>query len=466
MKDSKNVRSCFTRVHLWVCVFALASVSVGARAQPVANPAPTNPFQYIYQVNAGGFAKYSPPNLTASSTANQGFSAGANGDVFASGKGSFRPSTGAPIIVDVQAKIPKAAAAAAIGKAAVKLASAASGLSTAYAVGGALYDLAKELGLNPHIGGASGNFPGLPVVDQAFDSVTCRAPDVCYGYTGNKYQFAYKAADAACREWAAYNNRGYVSVAGVSGEMYCTVSGYSQTFKLDAKVVPETTSSSINEVPLDHGLPSAIGKPGVSFDPATSALPRAVVKAIESLGPGESIGTESPVVSGPASSPGTAPVTRVDSIAKTSTVTTTTNQYTYSGDTISNTTKVTNVTTNTETNTVINNTTETSAPDVPKPETEPTPEYCVEHPTAAGCVELGEAPAPDVMAKTSHAVAITAALFASSNGCPSPIPITAFGRSYAISYQPLCDRLVYVRVLFLAMAGVGAAFILSNSFKV
>lgn len=93
-------------------------------------------------------------------------------------------------------------------------------------------------------------------------------------------------------------------------------------------------------------------------------------------------------------------------------------------------------------------------------------EYCQSNPTAAGCVSLGEAPPADKLTKTTKAVSVVAEAFASGGSCPSSLGFQVMGHTYAFSYQPLCDQMVLLKTLFLVMAGVVAAFILADSFKV
>jgi hypothetical protein len=218
--------------------------------------------------------------------------------------------------------------------------------------------------------------------------------------------------------------------------------------------------------------------------PSGSAVSQALVDAAKATG--QTIETEQPTITGPASVVG--PVEKISTPATPSTpykdMTKSTNyDCTYvQGATVmdggsaictAKTTTVEEVTT-VDPVTQASTKTTTTASEATKPAeitpdarpNEPPVDPCVKNPGRAGCVDIGVAPAPDVMSRTSQAVSVTAAAFASSNGCPSSIPLVAYGRSYAISYQPICDRLVYVKVLFLAMAAVGAAFILSDSFKV
>lgn len=90
---------------------------------------------------------------------------------------------------------------------------------------------------------------------------------------------------------------------------------------------------------------------------------------------------------------------------------------------------------------------------------------CDKFPSSVGCTDLGN-PTSDVLNKKTQAVTVVAATFASSSGCPAPLTFTVATRPYSFSYQPLCDRLALLKVLFLAIAGVLAAYILADSFRV
>lgn len=90
---------------------------------------------------------------------------------------------------------------------------------------------------------------------------------------------------------------------------------------------------------------------------------------------------------------------------------------------------------------------------------------CERYPDASGCVKLGDAPAPDPLSKKTSAVSVVSVAFAGGS-CPPPIAFTAMGHSYGFSYSPMCDRLAVLKYVFLAIAGVMAAFILADSFKV
>lgn len=103
-------------------------------------------------------------------------------------------------------------------------------------------------------------------------------------------------------------------------------------------------------------------------------------------------------------------------------------------------------------------------------QTEATPETsktdCEKFPDSIGCSTLGTAPVADPYKKSTSAVSVVAVNFTSASACPAPLSFTAMTHTYSISYQPLCDRLALLRTLFLMVAGVIAAYILANSFKV
>lgn len=179
--------------------------------------------------------------------------------------------------------------------------------------------------------------------------------------------------------------------------------------------------------------------------PTSSALPSAVVDALKG---GETIGSAVPTVSGPASVTGTTST----STSPSGTVTTSTvHNITYNTNNVSY-----NTVTTTNNNGVV--TTTTKSPDE-------APDQCAKYPDSVGCSKL-DTPASDTLKTKTHAVAVTAVAFASSSVCPSPLSFTLRGASYGVSYQPLCDRLALLKTLFLALAGVLAAFIVADSFRV
>lgn len=178
----------------------------------------------------------------------------------------------------------------------------------------------------------------------------------------------------------------------------------------------------------------------------TSKLPDVIKQAADS---GEPIDASSPTITGPTSVVGpTSTTTNPDGTTITKTEI---HNITYNGNQITyNTTIVTN-----------NNgqiTTEVKDP-------EPSPDQCAQYPDSLACSSLGNAD-PDQLDRTDHVVTVTPVTFASSAGCPAPLTFNVGPSAYSISYQPTCDRLALLRVLFLAIAAVLAAFILADSFRI
>lgn len=180
--------------------------------------------------------------------------------------------------------------------------------------------------------------------------------------------------------------------------------------------------------------------------PSNSKLPAAIKEVADS---GEPISASIPTVTGPSSVSEPATVTtNPDGTTVTRTVT---HNVTYTGNTVNYTTT-----------TVINNNGQVTTETKPA---EPPIDQCQRYPDTVGCKNL-DTPASDVLKTKTHAVAVTAVAFASSSVCPSPLSFTLRGASYGVSYQPLCDRLALLKALFLALAGVLAAFIVADSFRV
>jgi len=91
---------------------------------------------------------------------------------------------------------------------------------------------------------------------------------------------------------------------------------------------------------------------------------------------------------------------------------------------------------------------------------------CDKYPDSIGCAKFGDQPQPDKLVKNDVPFTLATEVFSSSSGCPSDLTFSVIGRSYAVSYRPICDRLALLRTLFICMAGVMAAYILADSFKI
>jgi len=193
--------------------------------------------------------------------------------------------------------------------------------------------------------------------------------------------------------------------------------------------------------------------------PSTSSI-AAAVAAASALAPASAVAPtpDSVTVTGPSSSTG--PSTTVSNADGSKSVSTPSYQHSYSGQNVGTTSNVT--TNNYNTSNVITSTTNVAS----TPASDPGKNACETNPTSAGCAELGEAPTSDKLSNTDKAVTVVAASFASGGACPSALGFNVAGRSYSISYQPLCDRLYMLKALFLSIAAVLAAFVLADSFKV
>lgn len=90
---------------------------------------------------------------------------------------------------------------------------------------------------------------------------------------------------------------------------------------------------------------------------------------------------------------------------------------------------------------------------------------CDKYPNTVGCSEYGTADGSVPLTTTNVALDLTPTPFLSSSGCPAPLTFSLMAATYTVSYQPLCDRLYALRVLFLLSASFIAAYIIANGFK-
>lgn len=184
----------------------------------------------------------------------------------------------------------------------------------------------------------------------------------------------------------------------------------------------------------------------------------------ELLDKGADLAMPSPAVTGPTSIAGS--VTTTNNADGTKSTQQTTYNFNTSGDTINNTGSTT-TTNNYNTSNVItsssNVTKTTAATDAP-------PDPCDANPDRAGCAKLGDAPTTEKLSKTTQAVNVVAQTFAGGGSCPPPVnfalSVGPIRGSYGFSYTPLCNALVLIRGVILALAALVAAYILADSFKV
>ncbi len=355
-------------------------------------------------------------------------------------------------VIDVTARVipDKPSVGAAVGKFLFKV-------SFPLQVGIAAYDLIKELGFD-----AANDSDGALQLTKPDPSVCSVAP--CYEYATRTNSTVdttatgfFKTKEQACE----VSRASYDAVAGPTNDpVVAFVEGNNCRVAYHYNGVQYTAWSSsfyIRSVAPSAGSPVPATQQELADKIASqsgwtssSAFPEVVRQAVES---GETITAPSPTVTGPSTVQG--PKSTATEGGKTVEKQTVYN-INYNSNQVSYTTTVTTVTTNSDGS-------KTTATETKEQDKEP--DECAKNPDTLNCLDLGT-PTSDVLKKSTHAVNVVATAFASGSGCPVPLSFSVRGLSYSISYQPVCDRLAILRVLFIAMAGVIAAFILADSFRV
>jgi len=100
-----------------------------------------------------------------------------------------------------------------------------------------------------------------------------------------------------------------------------------------------------------------------------------------------------------------------------------------------------------------------------QPEEDPE-DPCTANPDRLGCLKLGEPPASEGLPRENVPIDLTDVPFAKVQGCPTAVPFAVYGKSYAISFEPLCDVMSWLRPIFLALGAAAAAFIFVQGFRV
>lgn len=182
----------------------------------------------------------------------------------------------------------------------------------------------------------------------------------------------------------------------------------------------------------------------------------------EILAKGGDLPMPSPTITGPTALPG--PSTTVKNADGTTTVIQNTSTFVINGDTITNVTNISSTTIYNSSSQVISTATSTVTP-APTAKAEEAKTDCDKYPDSIGCSKYGTPSASDTLGKETKNVSITPVDFAGGS-CPGPVSLEVFGHSYALSYTPLCDKLATLSSLFLALAGLMAAWIFTSGFRV
>lgn len=389
---------------------------------------------------------------------------------------------------DLPLRVGKSVSNAAIGMAAAK--AAAKALPTV-AVGVALWDIWDNLRVRPD--GAGGLVTDAGQEPEEVTTVECQTM-VGQG-TGNP-SLAKNSANsplAACEPLKAQVptnwNTGSAGPAYPVGEMQCSqatsgsctqlffvpfLGNQSITFSFGPKVIrrcPAVVDFSNPAYSVPGGPTGFDGKcPTGRYDrplPFQQAADRFAAQppadpssvARDAINRGEEIVASPAGIEGPASQTGTPTSTTTTNPDGTTRTETKTPSYSY-------TYSPSSVTYNTTVTTVINNagnitTTTTTTDNTPKQDPE---DQCVKNPDTLGCAKFGEAPEGEVP-KTEKPITYAPVPFAGGS-CPASVPWSAFGRSYAFEFTPLCDAAsTWVRGVVLLVATVLGAFIFVGGLK-
>lgn len=184
------------------------------------------------------------------------------------------------------------------------------------------------------------------------------------------------------------------------------------------------------------------------------------------LDKGGDIKLPDPVITGPSSLDGPSSTTTNPDGSKS--ITTSKYNFTTNGNTITNTDNSSTVTVVNVDNSTRSVSTTSSTPSVNNAP-EPVKDPCDANPDRAGCSKLGNAPDAEKIPSQSIPVTMTPVIFAAPAACPAPlsgvIHVGTFFKSWSITYQPMCDLMVNLRLLFLAIGAVASAWIFMEGFK-
>lgn len=277
----------------------------------------------------------------------------------------------------------------------------------------------------------------------------------CYEYRGSFIQSWNRSPEQACKDHAAYNANtfvyyGYAHLGG--GAYQCQEKwksgGGNNYFTLLRQARAADVAKQWYDLPsMDDIAPYMTPRP---FDPR-------VVPEI--LSKGGDIPMPDPTITGPSSLPGPSQVNKNPD--GTTTTINTTNNYQIAGNTITNISNVTSTTITNSNSQVISTSTNTVTPAT----TDDKPDFCKTNPSSLMCAKFGDPSAPDKIQKETKNVTITPVSFAGGS-CPGPVEFAVFGRSYGFSYDTLCGKLAALSSLFLALAGLTAAWIFTSGFRV
>lgn len=127
----------------------------------------------------------------------------------------------------------------------------------------------------------------------------------------------------------------------------------------------------------------------------------------------------------------------------------------YTGDVVTVTSTVTTVTVHPDSSTTTETSDTAAPPGDPASEEDAPKDECEEHPDRVGCADLGD-PEDFDLPEQDRSMSWAPA-FSASGSCPSDKPFTVGGRSFSMSWVPVCDLATGVRPVIIAVAWLSAA---------
>lgn len=256
---------------------------------------------------------------------------------------SLRTKTPAPLpagysrpVIDVDARVVPSSAAGAIGR---FLRKGVPLLSTGFA----LYDLGQELGFG---------------LDNSSGQLVVQQTSTVYGYLSGVSGRPPRANPLdACNDIGSFTGATILSYSAPYAQVRCSWNGgaSANVYSMQRSVLSQGQTPSTVEA-FEAAIAAQSGWP------TSSAINRSLADAITA---GEGVQTQTPTVTGPATTPG--PVTTTtDGVNNTTTTSTTVHNHSYAGDTVTTTSTTTNITINNTTGSVISSTTSTTTPVLPE----------------------------------------------------------------------------------------------------